>query len=237
MNKLTFSDKSSIPSIFGSEERRMVNFLNMHDIYQFVNEKEFNSALSKKENINFLDGFTPKLFICLLKFRRIRRMRGPTFTADLLRSAPRIQGKKIFIIGASEEDVNKLVKVFPNLNKKDIRAYNPPFIKGLVFDSKEISKMASFINSFKADYVFVCVGSPKQNILSSMLFPKTTAKLFFNVGAAMDFMLGKKKEAPRIVQSLGIEWLYRLITDFNYSKKKVLRSLVAIKYLSKIELI
>ena len=42
-----------------------------------------------------------------------------------------------------------------------------------------------------------------------------------NVGAALDFLLEKKKQAPNAVKALGIEWLYRLITDFEHSKKKV----------------
>ena len=33
------------------------------------------------------------------------------------------------------------------------------------------------------------------------------------VGASIDFLLGLQKRAPRSFQKLGLEWLYRLITQ------------------------
>ena len=94
----------------------------------------------------------------------------------------------------------------------------------------------SLINKSKANCVWVCVGSPKQNILTNSLFDKTKANFFFNVGAALDFILKKKKEAPKLVREMGVEWLYRLITDFKYSRKKVWRSFVGLIYISGVRL-
>jgi UDP-N-acetyl-D-mannosaminuronic acid transferase (WecB/TagA/CpsF family) len=53
----------------------------------------------------------------------------------------------------------------------------------------------------------------------------------------MDFFLNKKKHSPKFFTKLGIEWLYRLITDFRITKKKAWRSFVAIKYLGRVRLI
>jgi N-acetylglucosaminyldiphosphoundecaprenol N-acetyl-beta-D-mannosaminyltransferase len=33
------------------------------------------------------------------------------------------------------------------------------------------------------------------------------------VGAAFDFITGNKKEAPLMMQKLGLEWFYRLISE------------------------
>ncbi len=98
------------------------------------------------------------------------------------------------------------------------------------------AKLNKFGNKTKADYVWVGIGCPKQNLLSSQLFKKTKAQYFVNIGAALDFLLGKKEEAPLIIRELGIEWLYRLVTDFKYSKKKVWRSLMGLKNIRSIKL-
>ena len=91
--------------------------------------------------------------------------------------------------------------------------------------------MSDLINSKKIDFVWVGMGCPKQNILSKELFEKTKAKSFFNVGAALDFLINKKSKAPNWVQKIGLEWLYRLITDFKNTRKKAWRSFIANKYL------
>jgi len=33
------------------------------------------------------------------------------------------------------------------------------------------------------------------------------------VGAAFDFLAGTKRQAPDLIQSLGLEWLFRLATE------------------------
>ena len=43
--------------------------------------------------------------------------------------------------------------------------------------------------------------------------------------------MGKKKESKSIIQRFGLEWLFRLITDFKHSKKKVWKSFLGLRYL------
>ena len=33
------------------------------------------------------------------------------------------------------------------------------------------------------------------------------------VGAAFDFIAGRKRQAPAMLQTLGLEWLFRLVTE------------------------
>ena len=39
------------------------------------------------------------------------------------------------------------------------------------------------------------------------------ATLFFRVGAAFDFHAGRMRQAPRWMQRLGLEWLFRLLCE------------------------
>jgi len=37
--------------------------------------------------------------------------------------------------------------------------------------------------------------------------------VMLGVGAAFDFLYGRKRQAPRALQGLGLEWLYRLVRE------------------------
>ncbi|MFA5953750.1 MAG: WecB/TagA/CpsF family glycosyltransferase [Candidatus Pacearchaeota archaeon] len=234
--KIFIEDRKNLKNILedsNSKNRFILNFINSHDLYQFVKEPLFKSAILEKENINFLDGFIISLYISIKKMKKIQRLMGPNFTINLLNSNFS-KNKKSLFIGIEREDLEKLFKNFKNLNQKKTFSYNPLYIQSLTFPDNEINKISKIINNKKIDIVWVGIGCPKQNILVKELIKKTKNKYFFNVGAGIDFALGKKKRAPGFFQKIGLEWIYRLITDFKTTKKKVLRSLIALKYLKNI---
>jgi N-acetylglucosaminyldiphosphoundecaprenol N-acetyl-beta-D-mannosaminyltransferase len=56
------------------------------------------------------------------------------------------------------------------------------------------------------------MGTPKQDYLAEEL-SRLTGITTVCVGAAFDFISGTKKEAPLFVQKIGMEWLFRLLTE------------------------
>ncbi len=234
-NKIYFKDisnlKKFLQELSKNKERKIFNFLNSNDIYNFVKEPAFSRSFLK-ESLNFIDGFMISRILSILHFRKIKRQRGPDFTKYFLGVYELTKDKRQFFIGLEKDDLDEISKKYPNLKRKNLFGYNPPYIKGIEFPDEEVEKIAKRVNSKNADYVWIGLGSPKQNILSRELFEKTAAVLFFNVGAALDFLLGKKKRAPKFFQSIGLEWFYRLVTDFKYSKKKVWRSLIGSFYIN-----
>jgi N-acetylglucosaminyldiphosphoundecaprenol N-acetyl-beta-D-mannosaminyltransferase len=42
---------------------------------------------------------------------------------------------------------------------------------------------------------------------------RVTAPVMIGVGAAFDFLSGRKPQAPRWLQRIGMEWLFRLTTE------------------------
>jgi exopolysaccharide biosynthesis WecB/TagA/CpsF family protein len=211
----------------------ILNFLNSDCTYNYVKQPIFKkSLLNKKTNqINFIDGFINSLILSLKNFKRIFRTRGPRFTKLFLHNRKINENKRHFFIGLDENKKKLLIKN-SILEEKDVFDYNPPYIKQNKFSEKEINKIVQKINESKTDYVWVCIGSPKQNILATDIYQKIKLNKFiiFNVGAALDFLIKTKKESPRIIQEVGLEWLYRFITDFKYSRKKVWRSLLGSGY-------
>jgi exopolysaccharide biosynthesis WecB/TagA/CpsF family protein len=219
-NQIVFT-KRTPQEILKSEKNGILNFQNLYSVYLFNNEPIFQKAINSPNNFIFPDGKIPSLFL------KTKQIRGPTFAKNFLQNELDEKQKHLFIL-PKIKDKDQLIKKFPRL--KNSKAYSPPYIQNITFSKKEIEKITKQLKQFKPNYVWICIGNPKQEILANQLY-KRYPTFYFNIGAAIDFLLNKKKESPPIFKKLGLEWFYRLITDFKYSKKKVWKSLVGLKYL------
>jgi len=69
------------------------------------------------------------------------------------------------------------------------------------------------MNASGANIILVAMGNPAQEkwILDNR--HQLKASVFIGVGALLDFLAGDKPRAPRIVQKIRLEWLYRLCLE------------------------
>lgn len=220
MVKSLFSKKNPEEFIF---KKNVLNFLNAESIWHYKNNDLYRKSILQKQNCNFTDG---KI---LSRVFKLKQNRGPSFLKNQLLSFSALSKKHFFIGNVTINEIHDLT----NISKENIYVYNPPYVKGFSFSKKTISLIISKFRLFRPDVVWVGVGAPKQEILSNQLFNlyKTT---YVNIGAGLDFLLNKKKEAPIIFRKLYLEWFYRLITDFKHSQKKSRRSIVGLIYIFKI---
>lgn len=65
----------------------------------------------------------------------------------------------------------------------------------------------------KSKFIWLGIGSPKQLELAAWLKENSTETKIFCVGAAFSFMTGKVKQAPILMQRIGLEWLWRLLVE------------------------
>ena len=68
------------------------------------------------------------------------------------------------------------------------------------------------INASGADLVWIGLGAPKQELFMQKVHERVDA-LMLGVGAAFSFHAGTTKRAPKMMQKLGLEWLFRLTQD------------------------
>jgi N-acetylglucosaminyldiphosphoundecaprenol N-acetyl-beta-D-mannosaminyltransferase len=69
------------------------------------------------------------------------------------------------------------------------------------------------INAAKPDIVWVGLGSPKQDIWMHMYREHLNAPVLIGVGAAFDFLSGRKRQAPKWLGDVGLEWSFRLLQE------------------------
>lgn len=90
-----------------------------------------------------------------------------------------------------------------------VGAESPPF-RELADD--EVASSVARAESSGADVIWVGMGTPKQDLLVHRMAERSS-KCFVAVGAAFDFIAGTKRQAPRWVMRMGMEWAYRFATE------------------------
>ncbi|MBJ7457910.1 MAG: WecB/TagA/CpsF family glycosyltransferase [Thermoleophilaceae bacterium] len=79
--------------------------------------------------------------------------------------------------------------------------------------AEEAAATVAAINESRAQIVWVGLGSPKQELWMQANRAQLAAPVLCGVGAAFDFFIGRVDQAPRWMQSRGLEWLYRLFKE------------------------
>lgn len=138
------------------------------------------------------------------------RIYGPMLMYKILLSLSGTNTSHVFF-GSSEKTINLLEEKINKISilKKKLMI-SPPYRK---FSYTEEKKYLKTIKAFNPDFLWIGLSSPNQVILASKWkhkFPNTT---ILCVGAAFDFMAETKKQAPQLMQNIGLEWLFRLITE------------------------
>lgn len=146
-------------------------------------------------------------------YKHVDRVYGP----DLMRAVCQqsaLKGYRHFLYGGApdvpESLAHILQKTYPDITI--VGAYSPPF---RALTAEEDKALIAQINATKPDIVWVGLGSPKQERWMAEHVGKIEGATLVGVGAAFDFLSGRKKQAPRWIQRSGFEWLFRLMTEPN----------------------
>ena len=67
------------------------------------------------------------------------------------------------------------------------------------------------MRELKPDVLFVALGAPKQEYWIADHIGQLGIPVGMGIGGSMDVLSGNVKRAPKWMQKLSLEWLYRLI--------------------------
>ncbi len=142
------------------------------------------------------------------------------------------EGKSHFFYGGKDEETldklkKNIEKEYPGINIKGM--YSPPF-RELTPDEDE--KIVERINSLKPDFLWVGIGAPKQELWMWRHKEKIHDTVMLGVGAGFDFYAGTLKKAPKWMEKLCLEWLYRLIREPKRLWRRYLMGFVKFVYYS-----
>ena len=77
-------------------------------------------------------------------------------------------------------------------------------------DPRAFEPIARRIVAAKADLALFAFGAPKQELLIHRCRAELGSTVALGIGAALDFIAGTVRRAPRWMSRCGLEWLYRL---------------------------
>ena len=75
------------------------------------------------------------------------------------------------------------------------------------------AEMVAAVNAADPDYIWVGLGAPKQEFWMSAFRDRLNAPVIVGVGAAYDFISGKKPQAPAFLRQAGLEWAFRIVSE------------------------
>lgn len=178
---------------------------NSEIIYMAKNDEGFKAVLNSSD-INTADGIGVVYASKILKSPIPERVAGFDLSKELLKHMNE-NALKLFLFGGKPGVAETA--------KKNISLQYPRIdICGTENGYFECSDgIIEHINQTAPDFLFVCLGAPKQEKWMFENKDKLNCKVMLGIGGSLDVYANTAKRAPSFFIKLNIEWLYRLMKN------------------------
>jgi len=159
-------------------------------------------------------------------------LRGRVAGSDLV---PKIfaecQGLKIYALGGDDRTLKHVAAIIDRLNPTiQIVGSASPFIlldgkppEELLRDDESI---VAAINNAQPDVLLLALGNPKQELWFRRNRHRLRVPVSIGIGGTFNFIVGRIRRAPRWLQMVGLEWLYRVYAEPRRLWKRYAKGLV-----------
>jgi N-acetylglucosaminyldiphosphoundecaprenol N-acetyl-beta-D-mannosaminyltransferase len=207
---LPFDEQINIIMAWAEEyQGRMVYVANVHMLIEAWGNLRFADAMRKADLVT-PDGLPLVWMLKLMGANKAERVPGMDIFRNTCELASRAQ-ISIFLLGSKPETLEKICQrlraEFPLL--KIAGTESPPFRQISLIEEQT---MLQTINDSGAGIVFVALGCPKQELWMLQYREKIQA-VMIGVGGVFPVYAGTLKEAPKLIQNTGFEWLFRLLQE------------------------
>ena len=176
-----------------------------------INTVKEISEIYSSADLSLIDGWPIAVAAKNASGKKVQRVTG----SDLL---PRLFSElnrdvRIGIIGGSNETkIRQVLEArYPNLN---IQIIDTSQWSNSIYD---VRRLRELVQHNALSIVLLCLGHPKQELLARELknydWAGSRPDWIMCMGATIDFLTGDQKRAPKIFQVIGLEWLFRLLTN------------------------
>lgn len=200
--------------VFECVKRKAIVHVVGVNVDQIVTVQKNSTSLKifRDAEVVFIDG-KPIKWMCNLLGRKVKeRITGPDLMEYICQEGAKLK-LKVFLLGAGPGVAKRcghiLEEKYPGIQA--VGHYSPPF--GFQNDPAEMQKIITMLKASGADLLFVGMGSPKQDIFIYEHMKEYGIPASFSMGAALDFITGNVKRAPRWMVNCGLEWVHRISQD------------------------
>jgi N-acetylglucosaminyldiphosphoundecaprenol N-acetyl-beta-D-mannosaminyltransferase len=171
------------------------------------NDLEFKRILNRAD-LNLPDGIGVVWAAKRQGYVLRKRVAGSDLIYQLADRAAKT-GWRIFLLGAAEGVADRtalrLRSMYPAVSIVGAWAGSP--------QPEADDEAVQRIRAAEADIVLVAYGAPKQDKWIDRNLARTGVSVAIGVGGSFDFVVGTQRRAPRWIQRLNLEWLYRLVRE------------------------
>lgn len=137
-----------------------------------------------------------------------QRVPGIELAEALLEAGAR-HGYKVFFLGAApgvaEQAAVAVERTYPGIEVVGTQhGY---------FSAEEEPDVVERVRRAVPDILFVGLGAPRQEFFIARHRTTWNVPVAIGVGGSLDVLSGRARRAPRWVQAIGLEWLYRLVRE------------------------
>lgn len=190
-------------------EARYACFSNAHGVIEAQDHPDFAAVLNGAD-LNLPDGMSIVRAMQRLGLDQRDRVYGPDLTLAVAeRAADR--GLPVAFYGSTDEVLGRLRERLPKAvpDLQIVEAISPPF---RVLSEAEDEAFVQRLRRSGARVVFVGLGCPLQERWCAEHVARVGA-VCLGVGAAFDFHAGTLRQAPAVLQRMGLEWAFRLAME------------------------
>lgn len=207
----TSYDDASARVLRWAAERRSayVCVANVHMAMEAAGSPDFRRIVGEADLVT-PDGRPLVWALRLLRVKRATQVRGTDLVAEVAARAAG-EGVPVGLYGSTPEVLGELTEELRRrLPGLDVACgVSPPFRE---LSPEEDGELTRRVAESGARILFVGLGCPKQERWMAAHRGRVPA-VMIGVGAAFEFHAGRVPQAPRWMQSAGLEWAYRLYRE------------------------
>ncbi len=178
---------------------------NSEIIYNAYKNEEFKKVINSAD-LRTADGIGVVYASGIVGNKIKERAAGYDISREILRTS---NGNTLYLFGAAPGIAEKAKTAI----EKEYKNITVVGLHDGYFDKAEEEKIIADINEKHPDFLFVCIGSPKQEQWIYDNRDKLNAGAALGLGGCIDVYADVVKRAPDIYIKLGLEWFYRLVCE------------------------
>lgn len=140
----------------------------------------------------------------------VQRVAGSDVVGDLIGSLP-TSHLRLFLLGSDQDTLEAVAGIADSSGWPLVGYYSPAPEE--VASQASSERICDMINQADPDILILLLGVPKQDRWAVAHRERLGCRVILGAGGALDFIVGSKRRAPRIVQAAGLEWFFRLLQD------------------------
>lgn len=185
-------------------EKQFVIAQNPEKVMKSLQDEELASIIENKATLLIADGVGLVIAGKILGLPPISRVTGVGLFEEMIKVANQ-EHKRIFLYGAKREVIEQAGEILQSCYPKlQLVGTQDGYIQ-------DMEKLIQSIEDAKPDYLFVALGSPRQEKWIAKHLDQLPVQLVMGVGGTFDVLTGNVERAPVWMQRIGLEWFHRLL--------------------------